>query len=243
MTDHSNDAQETRTSHTPGIPGGPMAKREVHFIWLLDCSGSMSVNGKIGELNFAIREAIPEMQQAAKDNAAASLLVRAISFGSGATWHIDEPTPVEDFTWRDLTTYGGTDMGAAFRLAAGALETPPMPQRAMRPAIALVSDGQPMDDWRAGLRALNSTPWGKRAVRVAVAIGADADKAMLQEFLGNPELPILEANSPRQLAGAIRWASTVAVKAASSPKQGTEQPAMPPMMTKTRVESDDGVVW
>lgn len=218
------------------FPGGSMASRPVHFIWMLDCSGSMGVNGKIGELNFAIREAIPEMQQAAQSNPAASLLVRAITFASGASWHVGEPTPVDRFTWEDVHIYGGTDMGAAFKLAAGALQTPPMPQRALPPVLALASDGQPTDDWRAGLRAIDGTPWGKRAVRVAVAIGDDADKSMLKEFLGNPELEPLQAKNPRQLAAAIRWMSTAVVKDASTPKvDDGAKPATPldvPSMTK-----------
>lgn len=228
------------------IPGGEeaMASRPVHFIWMLDCSGSMGVNGKIGELNFAIREAIPEMQEAAESNPAASLLVRAISFATGASWHIKKETRVQEFTWEDLHTYGVTDMGAAFRLAADALQTPPMPQRALPPVLALVSDGQPTDDWRAGLRAIDSTPWGKRAVRVAVAIGEDADKSMLKEFLANPELEPLQARNPKQLAKAIRWMSTAVVKNASTPKGGTDRGMSPPVdLVKDTPDDGGDLVW
>ena len=59
------------------LPGDPYASRLLHFFWILDCSSSMSVNGKIGELNFAIREAIPELPDAARSNPPVSLLVRA----------------------------------------------------------------------------------------------------------------------------------------------------------------------
>ena len=228
------------------IPGGPMASRPVHFIWLLDCSGSMGFNGKIGELNFAIREAIPEMQSAARDNPAATLLVRAITFSSGATWHIKEPTSIHDFTWRDVSSYGGTDLGAALHLAAAELKMPPMPERALRPVLALVSDGMPTDDWRSGLRAVDATPWGKRAVKVAVAIGDDADKSMLKEFLGNPELEPITAKNGKQLAAAIRWVSTVAVKAASTPMGGgvtLTKPAGQPLPPPPPIDSDDDDVW
>ena len=44
------------------LPGGALASRPLHFIWVADCSGSMSVDGKIQALNNAIREAIPHMQ-------------------------------------------------------------------------------------------------------------------------------------------------------------------------------------
>ncbi|MBY8340741.1 tellurium resistance protein [Streptomyces sp. KC 17012] len=229
-------------SDTFDLPGGSMASRPVHFIWLLDCSGSMSVNGKIAELNFAIREAIPEMQSAARSNPGATLLVRAVSFASGASWHINDPTPVDQFTWEDLHTYGGTDMGAAFRLAAGALQTPPMPQRALPPVLALVSDGQPTDDWRSGLRAIDDTPWGKRAVRVALAIGDDADKSMLKEFLANPELEPLQAKNPRQLAAAIRWMST-AVKAASTPRPDGGGPVQAPPPVALGKDEDENPIW
>ncbi len=47
------------------LPGGALASRPLHFIWVADCSGSMSVDGKIQALNNAIREAIPHMQQVA----------------------------------------------------------------------------------------------------------------------------------------------------------------------------------
>ena len=39
-------------------PGGELAARPLHFIWIADCSGSMAVDGKIQSLNTAIREAI-----------------------------------------------------------------------------------------------------------------------------------------------------------------------------------------
>ena len=56
-------------------PGGEMAKRPLHFIWILDCSGSMQ-GDKIQTLNFAIKEAIPGMKDEANQNPTAQLLVR-----------------------------------------------------------------------------------------------------------------------------------------------------------------------
>ncbi|MFE6842813.1 VWA domain-containing protein [Streptomyces sp. NPDC057686] len=220
-----------------------MANRPVHFIWLLDCSYSMQ-GEKIGQLNYAIREAVPEMRQVAQDNPAAQLLLRTMTFSTTARWHHQDPVPVENFTWQDVQVDGMTNLGEALQLAARELDTPPMPQRALKPVLALVSDGVPTDDWKAGLRAVDATPWGRKAVRVAIAIGADADRTVLQEFLGNPELQPLDANSPKQLAAAIRWASTAAVKAASQPVAGSadamvkQPPYAPPVL-----DDDDDDVW
>ncbi|MFG2988507.1 tellurium resistance protein [Streptomyces sp. NPDC048257] len=219
-----------------------MANRPVHFIWLIDCSYSMQ-GEKIGQLNYAIREAVPEMLSVAHDNPAAQLLLRTLTFSTTARWHHKDPVPVEQFTWQDVQVDGMTNLGEALQLAARELDTPPMPQRALKPVLALVSDGVPTDDWKAGLRAVDATPWGRKAVRVAIAIGADADRTVLQEFLGNPELQPLDANSPKQLAAAIRWASTAAVKAASQPVAGfadatvKQPPYAPPAL------DDDDDVW
>lgn len=224
------------------IPGGPMANRPVHFIWLLDCSYSMQ-GEKIGQLNYAIREAVPAMRSVAQDNPAAQLLLRTMTFSTTARWHHQDPVPVEQFTWQDVQVDGTTNLGDALHLVARELDTPPMPQRALKPVLALVSDGVPTDDWKAGLRAVDATPWGRKAVRVAIAIGADADRTVLQEFLGNPELQPLDANSPKQLAAAIRWASTAAVKAASQPVAGPADSTMqqPPYAPPALADDDDDV--
>jgi len=225
------------------IPGGPMNTRPVHFFWLLDCSSSMSYNGKMGALNYAVREAVPHMQDAARDNATASLLVRVVTFSTGAEWHTADPVPVHEFGWQDVEPSGGTDLGAALSLVARELETPPMPERAMRPVLALVSDGMPTDNWHAGMRALEATPWGRRAVRVAVAIGDDADRSVLKEFLVNPELEPILAKSPKQLAQAIRWASTLAVKAASTPMAGGSGTAATTKLPPPVLTAQEPDVW
>jgi len=227
------------------LPGGEMARRPVHFFWLLDCSSSMAMNGKISSLNYAIREALPEMRRVADGNPSASLEVRVITFSTGAQWHQANPTPVDKFSWTDVAANGVTDMGSAFRLVSETLKTPPMPERALKPVLALVSDGQPTDDWRSGLAQLDATPWGKRALRVAIAIGDDADQKMLREFLNNPELDPYTVKNAHQLAVAIRWASTVAVKAASTPRNSTNPitPPPPPPPSPSPDEDDDEDVW
>ncbi|HOV48741.1 MAG TPA: VWA domain-containing protein [Anaerolineae bacterium] len=198
-------------------PGGELATRPLHFIWIADCSGSMSQDGKIQALNTAIREAIPHMQKVADENPNAQVLVRAIKFSNGAQWHISQPTPVADFRWTDLEAEGVTDMGKAFSMVAEQLKIPPMTDRALPPVLVLISDGQPTDDYQKGLQELLDQPWGKKAVRIAIAIGADADLDVLQKFIGNPEITPLQANNPEALVKYIRWVSTVVLKSASAP--------------------------
>jgi len=231
-------------------PGGELASRPLHFIWITDCSGSMTANGKIQSLNTAIRESIPHMQQVADDNPNANVLVRAIKFSSGAQWHISQPTPVAEFKWIDLVADGVTDMGKAFSMVADQLKIPPMTERGLPPVLILISDGQPTDDISKGLQAIMEQQWGKKAVRLAIAIGEDADHDVLQRFIGHSEIKPLQANNPEALTRYIKWASTAVLKSVSSPVINTSSssaiPPMPvpvPIPTQNGSSSEDDDIW
>lgn len=189
-------------------PGGELASRPLHFIWAVDCSGSMD-GEKIGTVNYAIQSTIPDMQDAARDNPNAQLLVRTLKFATGASWVTSNPVDVENFVWQDLEAGGITDLGKAFDLLAAQLTIPPMSDRALPPVLVLLSDGQPTDDYKKSLKKLLQLPWGKKAVRIAISIGQDADDEVLTEFTGNKEL-VLNANNPQTLVKMIKWASTAA---------------------------------
>ena len=189
-------------------PGGELASRPLHFIWAVDCSGSM-YGDKIGAVNHAIQSTIPDMADAAKENPNAQLLVRTLKFSTGASWVTTTPIPIEDFAWDDLDASGLTDLGKAFEMIAAQLTIPPMSERALPPVIVLLSDGQPTDDYKKSLDKLLHLPWGKKAVRIAIAIGQDADNDVLEQFTGNKEL-VLQANNPQALVKMIKWASTAA---------------------------------
>ncbi|HEV7375963.1 MAG TPA: VWA domain-containing protein [Pyrinomonadaceae bacterium] len=221
-------------------PGGELATRPLHFIWMADCSGSMDVDGKIQSLNTAIKEAIPNMQTVADENPNAQVLVRAIRFSSGAQWHVSQPTEVADFRWEDLTAEGVTDMGKALLMVAEQLRIPPMTERALPPVLVLISDGQPTDDYASGLKALMDQPWGRKAVRIAIAIGEDADTEVLQKFIGNPELKPLQANNPEALVKYIKWVSTAVLKSASAPVSQISDSATPGMNVPIPVLPDSG---
>jgi uncharacterized protein YegL len=192
----------------------PLAQQPLHLFLLLDCSGSMAADGKIQALNAAIREALPHLGEVNESNPHAALLLRAIAFSSDAAWHVEAPTPVEQVVWRSVTAGGYTDLGAAIDLVTPCLSTPPMPANALPPAIVLVSDGMPTDDFEASLDALLSTEWGAQSMRAAVAIGRDADRETLSRFMGGGAP--LAASNPEQLATALRWATTRASVLAST---------------------------
>jgi uncharacterized protein YegL len=199
------------------VPGGEITKRQLHFIWLADCSGSMA-GKKISSLNQAIRETLPEIRKALESHPEVQVFMRAIRFSDKADWHVGpQVVPLESFQWPDLKAGGSTCTAQALRLLAIELEAELMPRRGLPPVIILVSDGyctDPKEDYNSAIAALNEMPWGQKAVRMAIAIGDESeyDEAQLRKFLGpsTAEIGILKAHSTEQLVGYIKWASVTA---------------------------------
>lgn len=208
-------------------PGARLAARPLHFVFLLDGSGSMGADGKIDALNDAIRGALPHLRDLADQNPFVDLLVRAIVFADGARWHLAEPTPVRDVAWSPVVAGGFTDLGAALVKVSQVLQVPPMELRAFPPVLVVISDGRPTDDFERGLAALLAQPWGKRAVRLAIAIGTDADLDVLQQFIDDPALRPFTAGDPEQLAYLVRFVSTAASQLASTPAGESVERAIP----------------
>jgi uncharacterized protein YegL len=195
-----------------GVLGGAAPTRDLHFIFLADCSGSMS-GSKIAQLNTGIEGALPEMRNVVANRTDTRVLVRAIRFSDTASWHVTQPTPLEQFRWHPLHASGATAMGEAIRMAVSALEASQGRQRP--PALVLVSDGVATDDVDAAIKFLDDSPWGKRAVRRAVAIGDDADRDALRAFIGNPEVDLIEVSQVQDIAAAMRFVSVGTLQRAS----------------------------
>ena len=62
------------------------------------------------------------------------------------------------------------------------------------PAIILLSDGGPTDDFDGGLTKLKGNNWFKSAIKIAIAIGDDADIDVLAKFTGIREAVITVHN-------------------------------------------------
>lgn len=211
------------------FPNVRLANRPLHFIYLCDCSGSMAAQGKMQALNQAIRQSLPGMAEVARQNPEARVLVRAVSFADRASWHIAQPTPVEQLQWVDLQAGGVTAMGEALELVAAELRSPPMEERALPPVLVLISDGQPTDDFEAGLRSLLRQPWAQKAVRLAIAMGHDADLEVLQQFIGSD--PGAGGGLP---AGEVPGASGQAPGTGQASRRGGPcRPATPPPWPST----------
>ena len=199
------------------VPGLAISKRQLNFYYLLDTSGSMSMNGRIQALNQSVRQSIPGMSEAASSQPNAELKVHAIEFSTTARWHTYPGVDVDTFSWQDLQANGATSMGKAIELLCEDLENN-LPTRSLPPVVVLVSDGHPTDNYDAALKRLMSSPWGAKSVRIAIGMGPDSeiDRGVMERFMFNMEIKPLHAHNSTELSNYISWASTVAVSVSSS---------------------------
>lgn len=199
-------------------------RRTMVLFFVVDCSGSMK-GEKIGTVNNAIREVIPELKDISEENADAQIKITTLQFSSGAKWNVDEPMPAESFRWQDLDAEGITDLGEACRMLNDKLSRKAFMSDAtgsFAPAIFLLSDGGPTDDYKRGLEKLKANTWFKKAIKVAVAIGEDANTDVLAEFTGNIE-SVITVHSPEALKKWIRFVSVRASEIGSkSSSVGTQ---------------------
>jgi uncharacterized protein YegL len=193
-------------------------RKTMVLFFLIDTSGSMS-GTKIGSVNESIREVIPEIKEISETNADARIKIAALEFSSGARWITTlGPVEAEFFQWNDVTTSGPTDLGMACRMLNEKLSTKAFMKEAsgsVAPAIFLMSDGEPTDDFAGGMDILWKNNWFKAAVKVAVAIGKDANRDNLEMFTGTPEA-VLEVGSAAMLKRMIKFVSVRASQVAST---------------------------
>ena len=192
-------------------------KRTMVLFFIVDTSGSMD-GSKIGAVNTAIREVIPEIRDLSDTNADALIKIAVLEFSSGARWKASGgPEEASQFNWTNLDAAGETDFGAAYKALNEKLYTKAFMADAtgyFAPALFLLSDGEPTDDWTSALTELRKNKWFKAAVKVAVAIGDDANLDVLKEFTGSMEA-VLVTHNAQTLMKMIKFVSVRASQVAS----------------------------
>lgn len=164
-------------------------RRTMTLFFVIDTSGSMMGN-KIGAVNDAVINVLPMLNEISETNPDAEIKVAALEFSSGANWLYSEPKLASEFVWQDVTAGGLTSLGEACSELNAKLSRTGFMQAAsgsFAPAIILLSDGGPTDDYKSGISKLKNNNWFKAAIKVAIAIGDDADLKVLEEFTGTNE--------------------------------------------------------
>lgn len=209
---------------------GGVPRRVMPLIFLVDTSGSMS-GAKIASLNTAVRTALNDVGEISHNNSDAQIKVAVLEFSSGTNWMYPEPMDSENFVWQDLEAGGLTCFGEALNELNNKLSKShgfmAEPTGSRAPAIILLSDGEPTDDYKHALEKIKGNRWFKVGVKVAIAIGDDADTGVLAEFTGNVEA-VITVHTVDQLKKIIHTVSVTASQVASqSASVGTTSPDEP----------------
>lgn len=185
-----------------------IARKTMTLFFLVDTSGSMC-GEKIGSLNEAVRETIPDLNDLSVSNPDAAIKIAALQFDSDVKWLYPQPIEAEKFQWNDLQADGLTALGGALDELNSKLSKSQFMQEAAgsyAPVIILLSDGGPTDDFDAALERIKKNNWFKHAIKVAIAIGNDADKNVLAQFAGTSEA-VFEVHNKAALRAIIKFVS------------------------------------
>ena len=180
-----------------------VSKKSLVIFFLIDTSGSMK-GKKMGELNTVMEELIPEIRRVGE--ADTDVKVAVLTFSTEVRWMYSNPIPIEDFEWARLRASGVTSMGAAFKELNHRMSRNSFlnsPSLSFAPVIFLMTDGYPSDDYKEGLRELQTNSWYKFGLKAALGIGQEANDNILAEFTGSKDT-VVHAYSGGQLAQMIK---------------------------------------
>ena len=174
-------------------------RRKMILFFMIDTSGSM-LGSKIGSVNDAIENVLPIIGEISDENPDAEINVAVLEFSTDTRWLYDEPKDAKDFIWQKVEADGLTSLGEACEelnkklSRTGGFMPTSTGSGYFAPAIILLSDGGPTDNFDAVLKTLQGNQWFKNAIKIAIAIGDDADKDVLKQFTGSSEAVITVHN-------------------------------------------------
>ena len=153
------------------------------IFFLIETSNNMA-GSRIETVNNFMKSFIPEISETIYT---IDVKIAALSFSSGARWLTDAPVPSEDYIWRELKAEGNADYGSAYKILNEKIAKDAMMKKfcgSFSPAIILIGNGNPADEWKSSLAELKQTPWFKKSYKLAFAIGDNANTDVLTEFTG-----------------------------------------------------------
>jgi uncharacterized protein YegL len=156
------------------------------LVLVLDCSGSMSEDNKMGLLNEGLKTLAAELKDDPITARCGRILV--IAFGGDNNVEImGDWTDAMDFVPPELTAGGMTPIGAAMKCALDEIEAQKVQMRSAgvpykRPIVMLLSDGEPTDDWQATAVSCKNAEGAHKVNIMAIGIGSKANRDTLGEF-------------------------------------------------------------
>ncbi len=136
-------------------------RRTMVVFFIVDTSGSMQ-GAKIGAVNSAIEEVLPEIAKISDENADAEIKIAVLDFSTDAKWLTPKPIDASNYAFNYLEAGGLTALGDACIKLNEKLSRKQFMAEAVgsfAPALFLLSDGEPTDNWERGLAKLKENKW------------------------------------------------------------------------------------
>ncbi len=184
-------------------------------VLLLDVSGSMKYDNKIGKLYEATKTMIKtfvdlELKEKTID-------VAIITFGAQVLQHTPMTSVKNISSLEPFCAGGGTPLGEALEMAKDMMDDTTILQKGKiyKPAVIVVSDGRPDSGWKKGFASFETGDRASKSQRFAVAIGNDRDEEMLTLFTKNKD-NVFYAETAEEIADKLEEISThISMRAAS----------------------------
>lgn len=202
------------------------------LMFLMDCSSSMG-GSKIQEVNTFFDQLPTRLEEKLKDFVGVDFKVAVMQFNDNVDWITGRSMlSSSDLASCQLQASGCTAVGKALTELNSKLNKSSDGyliqsgnSKYYTPAIIILSDGQPTDDWKKGLEKLEKNVYfmasRKRGSVRAVAVGDDADKDMLAKITGNIEF-VVEATNAEDIIDALDVVTmTATMSAQANPGAGS----------------------
>jgi len=188
---------------------------------------------KIDLLNKAVRDMIDTFKQV-EDKEEKILEIAIITFGKDGVKLHTPLTNAKNINFTNLQAGDYTYMGTALKMAKAMIEDNETidESKYYTPAVVLVSDGMPNDDYIQPLDDFINNGRTKECSRFAVAIGKEANNEVLNKFVSSKE-NLLYAKNAKDIVDKIGQVSSLL----ASTKQ-IEMKKTPPKKSKLNINQD-----
>jgi uncharacterized protein YegL len=197
----------------------PVAK-PLPVILLLDASGSME-GAKIANLNEAVRAMLNEFADSSTSEVEINVAIIAFGTSNGVELITPQDKPyVKASKLKDnvpiLSAKGMTPLGTALRMAKDMIDDKSVtPSPCYKPAVVVVSDGQPNDEWKRPLEDFINIGRSSKCQRLAVGIGKDVNEDVLRQFISDQAF-LFVADTADEIKKAFQFVTnSVSVRAKS----------------------------
>ena len=217
--------------------------RTLPVILLLDISGSMFENNKIGAMNSAVRDMLTSFKN--YSNTIASISTAIITFG-GSSARVHLPMTVVDeldlTALQDMDAHGMTPMGEAISIAKAIIQDKEhLLALAYRPTLFLFSDGMPNDCGVTPLDEFKSDGRSAKCYRMAMGIGVDRGSDaydVLKRFTSDEE-QVFDASDAAEISKFFRY-----VTMSTTSRIKTANPNLIPSMEEvfSQAEAESGEI-